>query len=184
MNKTLADREALLVSYLPFVRALAERIHRSKPALTLTVDDLVAYGTLGLIDAVDNFDPAKGAKLSTYAYRRVTGSIIDAIRDLSHARRAVTDQAICLIPFHPDSHVSSNPDPLTQLLEAETRSLVLSALAVLPVRDRTMLLSLYFETSTMESVARTVSQSRSWICRRHARALAKLRASVDVDSCC
>ena len=53
------------------------------------IDDLVGYGILGLIDAIDKFDIEKNVKFETYASLRIRGSILDAIRKLDWVPRTL-----------------------------------------------------------------------------------------------
>lgn len=55
--------------------------------------DIVSYGVLGLIDAVDRFDPSRKAKFSTYAHIRVKGYIIDCLRKSSPYSRGTLDRS-------------------------------------------------------------------------------------------
>jgi RNA polymerase sigma factor for flagellar operon FliA len=58
-------RNLLIESYMPIVRYHAERIHVKLPR-DVELDDLVAEGVFGLIDAVDAFDLDRGVKFETY----------------------------------------------------------------------------------------------------------------------
>lgn len=75
-------REEKIIKYLPLVKMIAGRIFFSKSS-PVDTEDLVSFGIIGLIDAVDRFDPSKGVKFETYASLRIKGSIIDEIRKLS-----------------------------------------------------------------------------------------------------
>ena len=75
------ERERLIVENLPLVRWVAHRVHDSMPP-SITVEDLVSSGVLGLIAAVDNFDPRFNVKLGTYAVPRIRGAMLDSIRGL------------------------------------------------------------------------------------------------------
>ena len=55
--------------------------------------DLVAYGLVGLIDAVERYDPSRGVKFESFAGLRIRGAIIDAMRSLDWVPRAVRDEA-------------------------------------------------------------------------------------------
>ena len=55
----------------------------------IDIDDLVGYGVLGLIDAIDKFDPSKNVKFETYASLRIRGAILDAIRKLDWIPRTL-----------------------------------------------------------------------------------------------
>lgn len=64
------------------VRSLAIRI-RKKLSSHVELDDLVADGQIGLVEAARDFDPTKGAKFSTYAYYRIRGAIYDGLSRMS-----------------------------------------------------------------------------------------------------
>ena len=85
-TKTAAEREALILEHLPQVRLIARRIHESLPD-RVSIDDLISSGTVGLILAIDNFDPKLNVKLKTYAEYRIRGAILDTLRDLDWAPR-------------------------------------------------------------------------------------------------
>ena len=81
-----ALRERLIVQYAPLVKYVVGRMAVSLPGL-LNTEDILSYGTIGLIQAVDRYDPSVGVKFETYAIRRIRGSIIDAIRSLHQLSR-------------------------------------------------------------------------------------------------
>jgi RNA polymerase sigma factor FliA len=81
-----ALRERLIVKYAPLVKYVVGRMSVSLPGL-LSNEDILSYGTIGLIQAVDRFDPTVGVKFETYAIRRIKGSIIDSIRSLQTLSR-------------------------------------------------------------------------------------------------
>lgn len=83
---TVTDREGLILEHLPQVRLIARRIHERLPE-RVSIDDLISSGTLGLIAAIDNFDPALNVKLRTYAEYRIRGAIVDGLRELDWAPR-------------------------------------------------------------------------------------------------
>ena len=60
------ERDRLILDNLPQVRLIARRIHDKLPE-SVSLDDLVSTGVVGLITAVDNFDPSQNVKLKTYA---------------------------------------------------------------------------------------------------------------------
>ncbi len=87
-----AERERLILHHLPQVRLIARKIHERLPE-TANFDDLVSAGTLGLIAAIDNFDPRQNVKLKTYAEFRIRGAILDSLRELDWAPRQKRKQA-------------------------------------------------------------------------------------------
>jgi len=64
------------------VRSLAVAIHRKLPP-TVELDDLIAYGQVGLVEAAREFDPDRGNRFSTYAYYRIRGAIYDGLSKMS-----------------------------------------------------------------------------------------------------
>ena len=77
----------MIVRYAPLVKYVVGRLAISLPAV-IDYDDLLGYGTLGLIDAVDRFDPARLVKFETYAVTRIRGYIIDQLRALDWIPRS------------------------------------------------------------------------------------------------
>ena len=75
------ERERLILEHLPSVRWIAIRIHERLGG-SVALDDLISSGVIGLINAVDSFDPAFNTKLKTYAEHRIRGAILDSIRGL------------------------------------------------------------------------------------------------------
>jgi len=78
---SVAERERLILEHLPQVRWIASNIGERLPA-SVCVDDLVSTGIVGLIQAIDQFDPTRNASLRTYAEIRIRGAILDSIRGL------------------------------------------------------------------------------------------------------
>ena len=81
-----ADRDDLILQHLPQVKLIASRIHEKVPD-SVCLDDLISAGVLGLIDAVDHFDPTLNVKLKTYAEHKIRGAILDSLRSLDWAPR-------------------------------------------------------------------------------------------------
>ena len=76
-----SERERLILEHLPQVRWVATRIHEKLPDSTC-LEDLISIGIVGLINAVDNFDPQLNVKLKTYAEHKIRGAILDSIRGM------------------------------------------------------------------------------------------------------
>ena len=81
-----AERERLILDHLPQVKLIASRIHDKLPE-SVVLDDLISAGVLGLIDAVDHFNPDLNVKLKTYAEHKIRGAILDSLRSLDWAPR-------------------------------------------------------------------------------------------------
>jgi RNA polymerase sigma factor for flagellar operon FliA len=80
------ERERLILEHLPQVRLIARRIQERLPK-NISLDDLVSTGVLGLISAIDKFDPSHNVKLKTYAEYKIRGAILDSLRGLDWAPR-------------------------------------------------------------------------------------------------
>ncbi len=85
-----SERERLILEYMPLVKALARRYaNRGEP-----LDDLIQVGTIGLINAIDRFDPARGNSLASFAAPTILGEIRRHFRDrtwMVHVPRGVQD---------------------------------------------------------------------------------------------
>lgn len=79
-----ADRERLILEHLPQVRLIARRIHERLPE-NVSLDDVISTGVLGLIAAVDCFDPSQNVQLRTYAEHKIRGAILDSLRKMDWA---------------------------------------------------------------------------------------------------
>jgi RNA polymerase sigma factor FliA len=87
-----AEREEQIRALLPLVRKVARRISRLVPC---DYDDLVGDGSIGLIRAVDNYDPSRGTSLEHYARHLISGAMLNGIRRMDpvseRTRRAMRD---------------------------------------------------------------------------------------------
>ena len=105
MEINLENREAVIVEYSPMVKYVANRIALRLPP-HIEVEDLISVGVLGLIDAIEKYDPARGAKFKTYAEFRVRGAILDELRSMDWVPRSIRQKA-------------SQIDAVTQKLQAK-----------------------------------------------------------------
>ncbi|NQU08982.1 MAG: FliA/WhiG family RNA polymerase sigma factor [Candidatus Abyssubacteria bacterium] len=85
-------KNKIIVHYLGLVRIIAGRMAMNSPP-QVEKDDLIGWGVLGLLDAVDKFDPGQRASFETYASTRIRGAIIDQIRSLDWAPRSLRRKA-------------------------------------------------------------------------------------------
>jgi RNA polymerase sigma factor FliA len=79
-------RERLILQHLPQVRLIARRIHERLPD-SVSLDDVISTGVVGLIAAIDRFDPKHNVLLKTYAEYKIRGAILDGLRSLDWAPR-------------------------------------------------------------------------------------------------
>jgi RNA polymerase sigma factor for flagellar operon FliA len=80
------ERERLILEHMPQVNLIARRIHETLPG-SVCLDDLISSGVVGLIMAIDNYDPSQSVKLKTYAEYKIRGAILDSLRGMDWASR-------------------------------------------------------------------------------------------------
>jgi len=82
------ERDQLILEHLPQIKYIAQRISTKLPS-HIELNDLVSAGVLGLLDAIEKFDPGRGVKFKTYAELRIKGAILDSLRNLDWAPRSL-----------------------------------------------------------------------------------------------
>jgi RNA polymerase sigma factor for flagellar operon FliA len=81
------EKDQLVQQNLSLVQAIARKLKRTLGA-TIDYEDLVAYGSKGLVEAADRFDPRHGVAFSTFAYYRIRGAMFDGLRTMGWYSRA------------------------------------------------------------------------------------------------
>ncbi len=84
-------RDQLIHDYSPTIRMIAINVVSKVPA-NIEVDDLISVGTIGLMDAIDKYDPEKETRFKSYAEFRIKGSIIDELRNQDWLPRSVREK--------------------------------------------------------------------------------------------
>jgi RNA polymerase sigma factor for flagellar operon FliA len=92
LQKDQKLRDRLILTYAPLVKYVAGRLGSGLPA-HVDEGDLVSYGLLGLISAIERYDPDRDVKFETYAIARIKGSIIDELRQMDWVPRSVRARA-------------------------------------------------------------------------------------------
>ena len=93
-NKKLpvAERNKIIEEHLPMIRFVARKISAKLPP-HIDYEDLVSNGLIGLVDAIEKYDPKRNNKFKTYAEFRVRGAILDALRSQDWIPRSIRDKA-------------------------------------------------------------------------------------------
>ena len=89
---TPENREQVIREYAPMIKYVANRIALRLPP-HVEIDDLISVGVLGLMDAIEKYDPNRGAKFKTYAEFRVRGAILDELRSMDWVPRSIRQKA-------------------------------------------------------------------------------------------
>ncbi len=85
-------RDQLIMDYAPLIRFVAQRIAARLPS-NIEIDDLISAGVIGLMDAIDKYDPSRDNKFKTYAEFRIRGAILDELRSQDWVPRSIRDKA-------------------------------------------------------------------------------------------
>lgn len=86
------ERAQLVERYAPLVKYVVDRMRLSLPP-SIERDDLIGYGTIGLLEALERFDDSRGVKFESYAVMRIRGAILDALRTLDIVPRSARSRA-------------------------------------------------------------------------------------------
>lgn len=85
------SRQELVLKYLPLVKYHVNRL-AVKPPQHLEQEDLVSYGVIGLMEAIERFDPSRGVNFETFASQRIRGAVLDALRRAHWAPRTLIEK--------------------------------------------------------------------------------------------
>lgn len=85
-------KQEIILKYIHLVKIISGRLYNYY-ASNIEYEDLVSYGIIGLIDAIDKFDPSKNIKFETYSGIRIRGAIIDQIRSLDWVPRSIRQKS-------------------------------------------------------------------------------------------
>jgi RNA polymerase sigma-B factor len=168
-----AARAKLIEHHLPLVRSLASRFRARGEHL----DDLVQVGAVGLIKAVDRFDPARGHSLEAYAIPTITGEIRRHLRDTAqpvHVPRGERDAGVVVrtIPLE-ERH-----EPAADSGLGEERVLIERGLRALPRRERRIVQLHYFGLLSQRRIARELGLSQVHVSRLLSQSLGRLREEI------
>ena len=89
---TQQEKDKLVIEYAPLIKFIAQKIAVRLPS-NIELDDLISSGVIGLMDAIDKYDPTRDNKFKTYAEFRIRGSILDELRAQDWVPRSVRDKA-------------------------------------------------------------------------------------------
>lgn len=89
---TPQQKDKLIMEYAPLIKFIAQKIAVRLPS-NIELDDLISSGVIGLMDAIEKYDPTRDNKFKTYAEFRIRGSILDELRAQDWVPRSVRDKA-------------------------------------------------------------------------------------------
>ena len=86
------QKDQLIQEYAPLIKFIAQKIAVRLPS-NIELDDLISAGVIGLMDAIDKYDPTRDNKFKTYAEFRIRGAILDELRAQDWVPRSIRDKA-------------------------------------------------------------------------------------------
>ena len=98
---TPAERDNLINETLPLIKHIAHRVATRLPA-NIEMRDLINAGVIGLLDAIEKFEPERNVKFKTYAEVRIRGAILDSLRNLDWAPRSLRKKSKDLEKIYAD----------------------------------------------------------------------------------
>lgn len=197
MKSKPAQVDQMVVLHQSLVRAIAWKVHRQAMS-RVDIEDLVAYGQIGLLQAISRFEGARGRKFVTFAWHRIRGAMLDGLDTMAWFDRGVYERggyetrgsdgenesatARHRRGGRNDTDVVRAPvsaPPVDQVLaDREAAAFVLQLVAALPEREAGLIKAIFFEGRTLTESARRVGISTAWASRLQARTLADLRVAL------
>lgn len=190
-----ASRCALIERYAPLATSVARRMRVPTGAVTGR-DDIESAAIVGLIDAVDRYDPDRGIPFEGYAGLRIRGAVLDELRRVDERTRDERRKARANIDdVEPGIGAFASTISLDMLLETgdrdwaaedepdryehqDLRMRVESALDCLPPRQRELLARYYGDSLTLRESAMRMGISEARACQLHGRAILNLRREL------
>ena len=189
-----SDTKATLIEhYLPLIEFLSKRLGRQVPYSYRA--DLYSFAAIGLMDAIEKFDPSLGFRFETYASRRIRGAMSDGLRQLDWLPRGASERASRVIEtivpvdfkasFSPGGPMleESLSDPTQGTLfdnldlEAE-HAQVVDAIEELPEREQLIVKDHYYKQRRLAEIGKDMGITESRVCQLHRRALRMLEVKL------
>lgn len=85
-------KDEIIIEYAPLIKYIAQKIAARLPS-NIELDDLISCGVIGLMDAIQKFDPSRDNKFKTYAEFRIRGAILDELRAQDWVPRSIREKA-------------------------------------------------------------------------------------------
>jgi RNA polymerase sigma factor FliA len=180
-------RDELIAKHLHFPEVIARQF-AATPTRAAFLEDLIAAGNVGLVEAAEHFDPERGVRFSTFAWPRIRGAMVDGLRTSARYRRSDVARHRAGAACEPTCRVAvrrADADSSDELAGAEealdvNRCLprLGEALARLPRRERELMELHYFGGLPLSQIAARMGVHRSWCTRLHQQALALLHIEI------
>ncbi|MCK4629442.1 MAG: sigma-70 family RNA polymerase sigma factor [Sedimentisphaerales bacterium] len=185
-TRSISDRNKVVEHYLPWAKRKAFILARTMPT-TWSIDDLFGEGIFGLIEAVEKFDISRGYLFTTYAKRRVWGSMLDAVRFQSKHYGWTRESSLKFNVFHLDANIPglddktysetlldcNTPDPANNLQREDFRKILFSDFNH---REKILLDMLFYRGVNQKETAKQLGKTPSWVSQTHKNLIARLKS--------
>src|ERR1700735_765177 len=114
------QKDKLIMEYAPLIKFIAQKIAVRLPS-NIELDDLISSGVIGLMDAIEKYDPSRDNKFKTYAEFRIRGAILDELRAQDWVPRSVRDKAKLLDRTYSSLEQSMGRTPTDEEVAAELK---------------------------------------------------------------
>ena len=179
-----AARDALITHNLRLVVYIAKKFESS----TAGVEDMISIGTIGLIKAVNTFEPGKNIKLATYASRCIENEILMHLRKVSNMKTEMSFDEPLSVDWDGNELTLSDvlgtePDAVSELLEDDDEKRLLRGIVRrLPEKERQLMVQRFglfgARVHTQKQLADQMGISQSYISRLEKRILSKIRKEM------
>jgi RNA polymerase sigma factor for flagellar operon FliA len=170
-----ALRDRLILTYAPLVKYVAGKLGSWLPP-HVEEGDLISYGLLGLIGAIERFEPDREIKFETYAISRIRGAMIDELRSLDWVPRSVRNRAREI--ERAIAELESDGEVARELPHGEMRQALAQAITRLPDRERLVVTLYYYEELTLREIGEVLSVTESRVSQLHTKAILRLRVRL------
>jgi RNA polymerase sigma factor FliA len=177
---TYTDISKTIAEYLPLIKNIAYSLIKGEEA-----EDFVEIGKQGLVEAIKTFDNSRGVKLSTYAFYKIKGKILEELRDRDWygiSRRLKSNNPPTIVYF--EDLLPENIDEILNkdvvnvediIFSRENHDILLKALSSLTNREKNIIQLYYFDNFTYDEIGKNLKLSKSSINKIHDKALNKLK---------
>ena len=144
-------------------------------------DELLQWGAIGMLEAMNRFDATLGVEFQAFAARRIRGAMIDGLRREGALRRGESIFDVDAVDTAALAGGTSPDDPLALLVRSDTRSLLVEALKTLPPLEYQVLALHFYDEMNNREIAAILDMSEGYASRIRKRALFSLSVHLNAQ---
>lgn len=170
------DTDSLTALYGGWIKRMALLLKSRMPWAEL--DELLQWGAIGMMEAMQRFDASHGVSFQAFASRRIRGAMIDGLRRDGAHRRGETVFEPADVEHAALANGTAPDDPLTLLTSADNRTLLIAALKTLPRLEYQILAMHFYDDLNNREIAAILDVSEGYASRLRKRALETLAITI------